>query len=195
MLLDTPGTRPLADNQHVKLYNIGSRETSLWGAPFLTLKEAYWHVSYWFPSDFQVARYSWRLIWQYNGEEGVYGGATYAPQFALIFGDSDLQLQATGYYYHDGVNRAYHLINNANLPKNQWVTFTIYVKQGSSFQSEDGTVMIWINGSLFYSSSTFATSTVSGTPYVTWSIGNYGGPAEAQGQYINIKDVYVSSRY
>jgi len=193
MLLDTPGSRPLSDNQHVKLYECSARESALWDSPYPTRKEAYWSVSYWFPSDFQVARYSWRLIWQYNGEEGVYGVLTYAPQFALIFGDTDLELQATGYYYNDGANREYHLINNADLPKDQWVTFTIYVKQGSAFKSEDGTVTIWINGNQVFSSNTFSTATVSGTPYVIWGIGNYGGPLEAQGQYINVKDVTVTS--
>jgi len=195
MLLDTPGSRPLPDSQHVKLYECSARESALWGSPYPTLKEAYWHVSYWFPSNFQVAHNSWRLIWQYNGEEGVYGVLTYAPQFALIFGDTDLELQATGYYYNNGVNRVYHLINNADLPKDQWVTFTIYVKQGSAFKAEDGTVTIWINGNQVYSSNTFSTATVSGTPYVIWSIGNYGGPLEAQGQYINVKDVLVTSQY
>ncbi|MFA5365479.1 MAG: hypothetical protein WC325_09910, partial [Candidatus Bathyarchaeia archaeon] len=102
MILDQPGTRPLSDNQMSKLYNIQNRETQNWAGSYLTTKEAYYNFKYLFPSNFSVAQDSWRLIWQYNGEDGVYGGLTFDPQFALIFGDSDLQLQVSGFYYANG---------------------------------------------------------------------------------------------
>ncbi len=194
MVLDYPGTRPLSINQQAKLYNIPSRETQNWNG-IQDSKEVYYTIKYYFPRDFSIARYSWRLIWQLNGEEYVYGNPqyTYSPQMGLIFGDKDLELQASGYYYKDGQSRAYHLVNNADLPKEQWVTFTIYVKQGSAFRAQDGTVAIWINGQQVFNSSTFSTSTVSGTPYSIWSIANYGGPYEAQNQYILIKDVMATN--
>lgn len=194
MILDYPGTRPLSVNQQAKLYNIPSRETSNWNG-IQDTKEVYYSMKYWFPKDFSVARYSWRLIWQLNGEENVYGNPqyTYSPQMALIFGDQTLQLQASGYYYKDGQSRAYSLINNVDIPKEQWVEITIYVKQGSSFREQDGTVTIWINDKQVFSSNTLSTSTVSGTPYSIWSIANYGGPYEAQNQYFLVKDVMATS--
>jgi hypothetical protein len=149
---------------------------------------------YYFPR-FEVARYSWRLIWQLNGEYGVYGNTTYAPQMGLIFGDSALEYQASGYYYANGQERDYSIISNNNLPKGQWVKIVVYVQQGSAFKVEDGTVMIWINDNKVFENHHLATSTVSGTPYVIWGIGNYGGPYEEYGQYILIKDVKVTSQY
>jgi hypothetical protein len=194
MVLDRLGTRPLSVNQQAKLYNIPSRETSNWNG-IQDTKEVYYTMKYWFPSDFSIARYSWRLIWQLNGEANVYGNPqyTYSPQMALIFGDKDLELQASGYYYKDGQSREYSLINNVDIPKGQWVEIAIYVKQGSSFRTQDGTVTIWINDKQVFSSNTMSTSTVSGTPYAIWSIANYGGPYEAQNQYFLIKDVMATS--
>lgn len=195
MQFTTAGTRPLANNQHLKLYNIQSRETSLWEGPYTSNKEAYYQMYYWFPSDFKIARYSWRLIWQLNGEYGVYGNTTYAPQMGLIFGDSDLQLQASGWYYTNGQERDYSLITNNNLPKDEWVKIVVYVKQGSAFKAEDGTVIVWINDNKVLEKHNMSTSTVSGTPYEIWGIANYGGPYEEYGQYILIKDVKVTSQY
>jgi hypothetical protein len=194
MVLDYPGTRPLSINQQAKLYNIPSRETQNWNG-VQDSKEVYYTMKYWFPADFSVATHSWRLIWQLNGEVNVYGNPqyTYSPQMALIFGDKDLELQASGYYYTDGASRAYSLINNVDLPKAQWVQITVYVKQGSAFRAQDGTVAIWINGKQVFSSNSLSTSTVSGTPYSIWSIANYGGPYEAQNQYFLIKDVMATN--
>lgn len=194
VILDSPGTRPLNINQQAKLYNIPSRETQNWNG-ILPNKEVYYTVKYWFPKDFSVAFHSWRLIWQLNGEEDVYGNPNYTfyPQLALVFGENDLQLQAPAYYYPDWTNRAYHVVNNVDLPKEQWVTFMIYVKQGSGFRVPNGTVRIWINGVQVYSSNTLSTATFSGTPYDIWSIGNYGGPLEAQNQFILIKDVMATN--
>ncbi len=45
MILDAPGTRPLPNNQQVKLYEIQAREPQLWGAPYTTTKAAYWQFS------------------------------------------------------------------------------------------------------------------------------------------------------
>jgi hypothetical protein len=195
MLFSTAGTRPLSDNQHIKLYNIQSRETALWNGPYLTTKSAYYQMYYWFPEDFNIARYSWRLIWQLNGEYGVYGNTTYAPQMGLIFGDSSLQYQASGYYYNDGKERDFTVISNSNIPKGQWVKIVVYVEQGSAFKAEDGTVVIWINDNKVLEKHNLSTATVSGTPYEIWGIGNYGGPNEAYGQYILVKDVKVTSQY
>jgi hypothetical protein len=197
MLLSQSGDRPLPDDQQVKLYEVSYEESQLWESPYPTLKEAYWRMDYWFPSNFQVAYNSWRLIWQLCGEAGVYGNPayTYAPQFALIFGDSSLLLQMEGFYYANGQDREFTLISNSALPKEQWVPIVVYMKQGSAFQAEDGTVAIWINGNKVFENHNLSTATVSGTPYEIWGIGNYGGPLEAQGQYINIKNVQVTSQF
>lgn len=196
-LLDIPGTRPLSFDQHCKLYECQGREPALWGSPYTTLKEAYWKMDYWFPANFQVAENSWRLIFQICGEEGVYGNPNFPqyPQLELVFGDTDFELQNAGFYYTDGIRRDFHIINTVDLPKEGWVTMVIYFRQGSTFRAEDGTVKIWIDGTKVFENHNMSTATYSGTPYVIWGIGNYGGPYEAQGQYIDIKDVTVTSSY
>jgi hypothetical protein len=197
MALDAPGTRPLSTNQHIKLYEVQDREASNYVEPYPTLKEAYWNMKYWFPADFNVATNSWRLIWQFYGEDGVYGNPsyTYDPQFGLIFGHSNFYLQMSGYYFTDGQTRSFQLVSNSELPKERWVSIVVFVKQGSAFKAEDGTIMIWIDGAKVFERHDLSTSTLSGTPYVAWGIGNYGGPYEPQGQYIDIKDVSVTSQY
>lgn len=197
MSLDAPGTRPLPTNQHVKLYECQGRDASNYVEPYLTLKEAYWKMSYWFPANFSIAKNSWRLIWQYCGEEGVYGNPshTYAPQLALIFGDTYLYLQMDGYYFQDGQDRSFTLIANSAIPKERWVSIVVFVKQGSAFRIEDGTVIVWMDDIKIFEKHDLPTATYSGTPYVIWGIGNYGGPYEAKGQFIYIKDVKVTSEY
>jgi hypothetical protein len=197
MVLDTPGPRPLSGNQHVKLYECQGREASNYVEPYPTEKEAYWHMEYWFPANFTVATNSWRLIWQFCGEEGVYGNPnqTYSPQFGLIFGDDYLFLQMSGYYYTDGQMRSFQLLSDSDLPKERWVSIVVYVKQGSAFRAEDGTVVIWFDGAKVFERHDLSTSTYSGSPYVIWGIGNYGGPYEPEGQLIYIKDVSVTNQY
>lgn len=197
MSLSAIGSRPLSSAQHVKLYEIQGREPENYEVPYSTTKEAYYQMKYWFPSNFEVEDNSWRLIWQNCGEEGVYGNSqhTYAPQMALIFGDTSLHLQSANYYYNDGQRRSFEVIRNSDLPKERWVSIVVYVKQGSAFRSEDGTVIVWVDGVKVLERSDIATATYSGTPYVIWGIGNYGGSYEAQGQYIYIKDVMVTSEY
>ncbi|MFA5365480.1 MAG: hypothetical protein WC325_09915, partial [Candidatus Bathyarchaeia archaeon] len=80
------------------------------------------------------------------------------------------------------------------LGKNQWIDFTVYVKQGSGFRHEDGIVTVWINGAQVFTSSLIPTATMSGTPYVIWGIGNYGGADEARWQYILARDISVTDR-
>lgn len=197
MLLSVAGDRPLLNNQHVKLYECQGRDAVNYGEPYTTLKEAYYQMNYWFPSDFRVEPYSWRLIWQYCGEEGVYGNPdyTYSPQMALVFGDTWLYLQSDRYYYPDGQDRSFQLIRNVDLPKERWVPIVVFVKQGSGFRVEDGSVIVWIDGVKVFENHNFATATYSGTPYVIWSIANYGGQYEAQGQFVYIEDVTVTSEY
>lgn len=196
MLLDTLGDRPLPSNQHVKLYECQSREAENYMEPYPTLKEAYWQMKYWFPSDFKVEPYSWRLIWQFCGEEGYYGSGEYIhPQMALVFGGTYLYLQNSGAYRPNGESVSYPLVKNVDLPKERWVSIQVYVKQGSAFKSLDGHVIVWIDGVKVFERYDVSTATQTGTPYVIWSIGNYGGPYEAQGQFIYIKDVKVTSEY
>ena len=197
MVLDAPGTRPLSTNQHVKVYEVQGREAANYTEHYQTSKEAYYQTTYWFPADFRVEPKSWRLIWQLCGEEGIYGNPehTYYPQLALIFGNANLRLKCADYYYGDGQARSFELISNANLPKERWVPIVVYVKQGSNFRSEDGTVIVWIDGVKVLERHDISTSTYSGTPHVIWGIGNYGGKYEAQGQSIYIKDVVVTSEY
>jgi hypothetical protein len=200
MINDLSGTRPLSQNQEVKLYQVQDRQTSTYGSPYTSTKEAYYQMQYWFPSDFQTK--SWRLIWQICGDSAVYGNANFAnnenagyPQMQLTFGTTGLQFQTSPFYNANGQWGDYRVINTANIPKDQWVTITVYVDQGSGFKTADGIVKIWINNALMFSSTTIPTATYTGTPYVIWGIGNYGSPYEAQGQYINIKDVTVTSAY
>ena len=199
MINDLNGTRPLSQNQNVKLYEVQDRQASDYSGPYTTTKEAYYQMQYWFPTNFQTQ--SWRLIWQICGDKAVYGNAAFAnnqnagyPQMQLTFGSTGLEFEISPFYYSDGQWRDYHIINTVDLPKNQWVSIVVYVDQGSTFQAQDGTVKIWINNSLMYSSTSIPTATYTGTPYVIWGIGNYGSPYEAQGQYINIKDVTVTKR-
>jgi Polysaccharide lyase len=200
MINDLSGTRPLSQNQEVKLYQVQNRQTSTYSGPYISTKEAYYQMQYWFPSNFQTA--SWRLIWQICGDSAVYGNAAFAnnanagyPQMQLTFGKTNLELETSPFYSANGLWGDYSIINTANLPKDQWVTITVYVKQGSTFQSQDGTVQIWINNALMFTNTHLPTATYTETPYVIWGIGNYGSPYEAQGQYIDIKDVTVTSAY
>lgn len=197
MSLTASGTRPLSSNQHIKLYEVQGRESENYGAQYTTTKEAYYQMKYWFPSNFKVEDNSWRLIWQICGEEGVYGNSqhTYSPQIALVFGSTSLYLKNTAYYYADGQERSFEVIKNQHIPKERWVPITVYFKQGSTFQSEDGTIIIWIDGAKVFERHDLSTATFSGTPYVIWGIGNYGGSYESQGQSIYIKDVIVTSDY
>jgi len=197
MLLDAPGDRPLSDNQHVKLYECQGREAENYVEPYPTLKEAYWHMKYWFPSNFNVESDSWRLIWQLCGEEGVFGNSQHTnyPQLSLVFSETHLRLGCSEYYYNDRQWRYFEVIGNTDLPKERWVAIVVYVRQGSAFRSEDGTVIVWIDGAKALERHDVSTGTYSGTPYVIWGIGNYGGRHEAQGQSIYIKEVIVTSRY
>jgi len=196
-LLDIPGTRPLPRDQHCKLYECQGREPQNYVEPYPTLKEAYYSAKYWFPSDFRVEPKSWRLIWQYCGEEGVYGNPehTYHPQLSMTFGENNLLLQTGPYYEPGGERKSYILISNTGLPKERWVTIQVYVKQGTAFRSLDGTIIIWMDGIKVFESDEMPTATYSGTPFVIWGIGNYGGQRESQGQSICIKDVMVTSKY
>jgi hypothetical protein len=169
----------------VKLYECQGREASNYVEPYPTTKEAYWHMKYWFPADFKVATNSWRLIWQFCGEENDYAKRQ-APQFALIFGDEYLYLQFSQ-------TDSFPLIRNTDLPKQRWVSIVVFVKQGSTFGTEDGTVVVWMDGVKLFEQHDLPTSTYSGTPYAVWGIGNYGGPYEAEGQFLYIKDVIVSN--
>ena len=200
MINDLSGTRPLSQNQEVKLYQVQDRQASDYSGPYTTSKEAYYQMQYWFPSNFQTT--SWRLIWQICGDYAVYGTNTFAndpdssyPQMQLTFSKTALEFETSPFYAANGQWGEYRVINTADLPKDHWVTITVYVKQGSTFQAQDGTVQIWINNNLMFSSNTIPTATYTGTPYVIWGIGNYGSAYEAQGQYINIKDVTVTSTY
>jgi len=194
-VLDYPGERPLPDDQDSKLYECQGRKPENYPEPYRRLKEAYYQAKYWFPSDFKVE--GWRLIWQVCGEEGVYGNPehTYAPQISLIFSKTKLRLCIARYYYPDGERRIFPLISNVDLPKERWVSIQVYVKQGSAYRSLDGIVIAWIDGVKVFERNDIPTATYSGTPYVIWGIGNYGGPDEAQGQFHYIKDVMVTSGY
>ncbi|MFA5365150.1 MAG: heparin lyase I family protein [Candidatus Bathyarchaeia archaeon] len=195
MMMDNSSVRPLDENQHIKLYNIQGRESANWMNPYISTKEAFYNFKFLLPSNFSVQ--DWRLVWQFNGEENVYGNPdfTFSPQFGLVFDNiSDtLELQADNYYYADNQDRRFELIDIDDIPKNTWVNWTVYVKQGSAFRAEDGNVTVWINGDQLFTSNTFSTSTVTGIPFAIWGIGNYGGPEEEYGQNILMKDVKVTN--
>jgi hypothetical protein len=197
MLMDAVGDRPLPNNQMIKLYENQIRETENYVEPYPTLKEAYFQMKYWFPSSLKVE--NWRLFWQNCGEDGVYGVKTYAPQMALflfapMYGNG-VMFTLDSYYWADHSGLESKIMDVSALPKNRWVPITVYVKQGSSFQSLDGTVIIWIDGVKVFERHDLPTATETGTPYVIWGIGNYGGGEELFGQYILMKDVVVSSEF
>jgi hypothetical protein len=200
--MDAVGDRPLPDNQHIKLYEVQVRETENYVEPYPTLKEAYFQTRYWFPSSLKVE--NWRLIWQYCGESGVYGNEshTYGPQISLMlvapeYGDG-LRFNIHGYYFPDqSVDQGQEIIIKklSEIPRDQWNTLEVYVKQGSKFRVLDGSVKIWLNGKKIFEANDLPTATYSGTPYVIWGIGNYGGGEELFGQSILMKDVVVSSEF
>lgn len=196
MSLTTLGTRPLPSNQHTKLYELQAEQPENYVEPYPTLKEAYYRFKIWVPSNLNVQNRI--LIWQLSGEQGVYGNPehTYAPQIPLSFvtwGYDALVLQVVNYYYADNKTKYFPLIKTVDFPKDRWVTIDVYVKQGSGFRVEDGTVIVWIDGRLFFEQHNLPTATYSGTPYVIWGIGNYGSTQELYGTKLLFKDVAVSS--
>lgn len=200
-LNDVEGVRPLSGAQHAKLYELQHIDSQNYGEPYLTSREAYYHTEYWFPEDWPELE-SHVLIWQICGEYGAYGNPTMghmSPQMALRFvsegwgyGDS-LLFHFLDFYYEDGGTRRWPIIDRASIPKEQWVSIDVYVKQGSSFQSEDGAVIIWIDGEKLFEDYTLPTANPSGTPYTIWGIGNYGSSYEPAGLSLLIKNVVVSS--
>lgn len=196
-VLDYPGTRPLPDDQDCKLYELQHREPENYPEPYKTLKEAYYQVKVWFPSDLSVA--GWRLFWQICGEAGVYGNPDHSmhPQMALMFYGTDgyLGFNMDAYYFSNLSRKRIKIIPIVDIPKDQWIDFVVYVKQGSAFRAEDGTVIVWMDGNKVLERHDLPTSTYSGTPYVIWGIGNYGGRAELYMQTLYFKDVMVTSKY
>lgn len=191
-IFDYPGARPLPENQHCYVNNIQEGEKANWPEPYTTSKQAYYSFKIWFPQDFEVKR--WRLFWSYRGERSTLS-QHFNPQMCLVFNapEFSLNLGVDDYFFNDEKNRRFALMSFNEVPREQWVRFTIYVKQGSGFRVEDGTVIIWINERKVFERHDLPTATVSGAPYVIWGIGNYGGGEELEGQYLRFKDVVVSS--
>lgn len=195
MTLTYAGTRPLAGGQHTKLYEVQETQASNYGESYLTKKEAYYSFKIEVPSNLNIQNKI--LIWQLCGELGVYGNPehTYAPHISLSFvtwGYDALLLQVAEYYYTDGKTRKFPLIKTTDFPKDRWVTIEVYVKQGSAFRVEDGTVIVWIDRQKVFERTNLSTTTFSGTPYVIWGIGNYGSRLELYGTKLYFKDVSVS---
>ena len=175
MILDKAGTRPLPKNQHTKLYEIQSRINNkpYWNKePYTTKKEAYYNLKMWFPSDFEVVLNEWRQIWQICGEESAYGVLDYNPHMQLVFSHGStanaLYFKVDDFYIAgSSANKAYKLIDTASIPTGQWNDITIYIKSGTSYQSTDGTVTIWLNDNVLFNRVDIQTCSYSGDPFVT----------------------------
>ena len=193
-------------NKMVKLYELQSSDSLHRGTlenydiePYISTKEAYYHFKVWFPANTSVTR--WRLIFQICGEEGVFGAKNEAvnPQLAIdIFKKTStkpdrLVVTNDGYYFSDGKDRIFDLMPLSELPKDQWVEFVVFYKQGSGFRVEDGTTIVWINSEQVFERHDLSTATKSGTPFIIWGIGLYGSPDEPYGQVQLFKDVKVTS--
>ncbi len=206
-LNDIEGPRPLPGAQHAKLYELQHIDSQNYVEPYLTDKDAYYSFKVWIPSPLNVVVN--RLFWQWCGEFGVYGSASPSPQLALHFlgpehwsvqqGYSEVNsitLYTPSYYWKD--NKPTHffkILSHSEIPFDQWVNFTVYVKQGSAFQEEDGIVKIWMNDQLVFDSSSIPMATPSGTPFTIWGIGNYGSALEPVDTSLLFKDVVVGSEY
>ncbi len=205
-ILDAPGTRPLTTAQHTKLYEVQYTNRQNYVEPYPTLKEAYYQFKIWVPSSITIKQGT--LLWQMCGDLNSYGTLPDAdsPQLSLAFvsyGDpipQTLMLTVSGFYYNDFVsgintNRFFSIMPTADFPKDQWVTITIFAKQGTSYRAEDGTLTIWINSNKVFEKNTLPTASYSGTPYFTWGIGCYGSNKEMLNQNFLFKDVIVTSKY
>lgn len=205
MVLDVP--RHTGDNP-AKLYNLqdypsmpSKSDNVNWNVDaYISRKEAYYSFKIWFPSDFKLLSNEWRLIFQICGEQGVYGKEVLGPQASLIFHDDGIldacvaHLDDAREYYHPNNISIYdELMNYSELPKEQWVHFVYYYKQGSSFRSLDGTIKIWVDSVRTYERNDLPTATPSGTPFVIWGIGNYAGSVTTAGQALLFKDVMATS--
>ena len=187
-------------NKHVKLYELQGRPLAQNGAkenynvePYISKKTAYYHFKVWFPSNTTIA--SWRLVWQLCGEDGVYGVKTFPPQVRLNFEGSNLKVIVDDYYYSDGRVHRWPITSLADIPKDQWVQFVVFYKQGSGFRVEDGTMIVWMNGVNLFERHDLPTAMPSGTPFVIWGIGLYGSPNEPVGQVQLFKDIKVTSEH
>ncbi len=185
-------------NKHVKLYELQGRSLTKKGArenynvePYVSKKEAYYHFKVWFPSNTTIA--SWRLLWQFCGEDGVYGVKTFPPQVRLNFEGSTLKVIVADYYYPDRQVHRWNIASLADIPKDQWVQFVVFYKQSSGFRVEDGTMIVWMNGENLFERHDLPTATESGTPFATWGIGLYGSSNEPVGQVQLFKDIKVTS--
>lgn len=201
-ILDSPETRPFPTDQHTKLYELQSENMVNYGSTYVTAKEAYYNFKVYVPSTLDVQDRI--LIWQLCGDLASYGdpesGFT-GPQISLSFISygyptaQSLSLIIHEDYYNDSTTRYFYPCTTSAFPKDQWVDITIYVKQGSDFQAEDGIVTVWLNTVQVVHSETVPTASYSGTPYFIWGIGCYGSNAELLNQTVYFKDVSVTMDY
>jgi len=115
----------------------------------------------------------------------------------LTFDATQLYAILDNFYYSSDSNEPNHrwtLATLAQLPKEQWISFVVFYKQGTGFRVQDGKLIVWIDGAKKLDVGNVPTGTQSGTPFVIWGIGLYGGPNNPVGQFERFKDVTVTSQ-
>jgi hypothetical protein len=151
-------------------------------------KRGYFNWDMWIDSNFTVG--GWRMIWQDAGDS-----APHYPQCALYFYSTGyLTFEIKSWATESNTTRQFAFFSISEFPKDQWVHFSMYFKQGSGFKVPDGTVKIWIDANMVFSRSDLETGTESGSPFIAWSICNYGDHTEEAYQRILYKNVKVTGQ-
>lgn len=189
---DGSTTRPLSYDQHVKLYELQWNRSGNYNYfEVLTNKEMWYNFKIYLPNSFVVS--GWRLWWQIMRDSGT-SSSEPGPHLALIASsDGTLYFQVRRNYTSSGTDRLVAVTALSSIPRNQWVAICVYVKLGTARYAQNGTVRIYIDGSMIFDNSTIETCGVTGAPLQAWGIANYGGVAEGYNQYVLFKEVSVSN--
>ena len=198
--LEANETRPLAADQHTKLYNVPADENANWQGDYISNRAAYYYLKFMLMPGFTVS--NWILMFQICGDKSSYGANTPLvvdertlnnPQFQLTWTNDSLMLVLDDFYRSSLTDFSQNIISISSVSKGAWHDLVVYYKMGSEFRAADGTIKVWIDGSKLFDASNMETCSYSGTPYMIWGIGNYGSRYEAYGTTIYFKDVEVTN--
>jgi len=185
-----------SSTQHCKLfeYEQDRYPESYWGA---SQPAAFYSAWYWFPADFaeSLSPTNWRLIMQWaDAKSGEYG---HFPTLNLGFQTDQYNrlMLCNNDWYRDGSSGSTKWDTGYtadNIPKEQWVHVTAYVKMASGFRVLDGQAIIWIDGQKVVDRTDIALWNYYSSGYkgVCWAVANYGTSVLPSSIWIDNVQVY-----